>query len=102
VVCYANLNNHEYGITCHRDRSNRREKDYMVARVTPIELFSNFPAPKYPKIASECIPDILAICKCLDKTIHSTPGVDLVYWCFRWRKVISKSVWTLEELSWDE
>lgn len=99
VLGSVEINGTEYGISFLRDRD---EKDFLIVYVIPMTVVTKIPMRKsYPSSGND-IPNMIILCRCIDKAIRSTDGVDLVHWYFEWSDYRSKSVWKLDELPWNE
>lgn len=99
VLGSVEINGEEYGVSFLRDR---QDKSFLIVYVIPMSVVIKIPLRKSLPSYGNDIPNMLILCRCIDKTIRSIEGVDLVHWYFEWSDHRSKSVWTLDELSWDE
>lgn len=82
------------------NKSRHHDDFYVVSVIPSVSVF--FYIKKQMPVPREFNPGLRAICSSVDVSLRNTPGVELIYWYFEWGGVRTESVWTPQELSWDE
>lgn len=97
IAGFVQINKKDFGIALGRDRYDRK---FMIACVVPLAMMGF--SKKRMLVPQDLLCDLVAICKCMDKEIRATQGVESVHWYFEWLDYRSQTVSSLDELPWRE